>query len=180
MTRPISEPAVPFETGRGWRAGALPAQQPVTDLLHGFLRGVGRIEPLERYAPLAARILISQIFLLSGIMKILKPTETMEQMAGRGMFWIPFFLVAATAVELVGGLSLLVGYKARFGALLLFLFLILVTLTFHNWWTYPDPKDQQVNMLFFLHNLTLMGGLLLVMIFGPGPFSIDLWRRRSP
>src|SRR5262245_24007498 len=178
MARPISEPAVHYDTSRGFGPGALPSQQPATDLLHGFLRGVGRIEPLERYAPLAARVLIIQIFLLSGVMKILKPTETMDAMASRGMFWIPFFLVAATAVELVGALSLLVGYKARLGALLLFLFLIPVTLTFHNWWTYADPKEQRDNMLFFLHNLTLMGGLLLFMTYGPGPFSLDLWRRR--
>ena len=76
------------------------------------------------------------------------------------------------------GLSLLLGYKARLGALLLFLFLIPVTLTFHNWWTYADPKDQHTNMLFFLHNLALMGGLLLVMTWGPGPLSIDNRGRR--
>jgi putative oxidoreductase len=55
-----------------------------------------------------------------------------------------------------------------------------VTLTFHSWWTYTDPKEQQVNMLFFMHNLTLIGGLLLMMVFGPGPLSIDRKGRRLP
>ena len=96
------------------------------------------------------------------------------------MFWVPLFFAAATAVELAGGLSLLLGFKARLGALLLFGFLIPVTLTFHNWWTYADPKEQQVNFLFFIHNLTLMGGLLMLMSFGPGPLSIDLWGKRQP
>ncbi len=137
------------------------------------LFGVGPVEALERYATLAARVLISQIFLLSGVMKVLDWQGTEAQMAERGMFWIPFFLAAAMAVELVGGLSLLLGYQARLGALLLFLYLIPVTLTFHNWWTYP-PEQQKVQMLFFLHNLTLLGGLLLVMARGPGPLSIDL------
>jgi putative oxidoreductase len=137
---------------------------------------VGRIEVLERYAPLIARILISQIFLISGVMKILDPAATAAHMEGRGMFWVPFFLWSAAAVELGGGLSLLLGYKARFGALALFLFLIPVTLTFHNFWTYP-PEEQQQQMFNFMHNLTLMGGLLLVMTFGPGPFSFDLRRR---
>ena len=155
-------------------------QRSTTDLLGAFVGGTARIEALERYGMLAARILMSQIFLISGIMKIVDWSGTEAQMAGRGMFWIPFFHVAAMLVELGAGLSLLLGYKARLGALVLFLFLIPVTLTFHNWWTYPDPKDQHVNMLFFLHNLTLMGGLLLVMTIGPGPLSIDRKGRSLP
>ena len=149
-------------------------RQPGTSALWEFAGGVGRIEALERYGTLAARILIGQIFFISGLMKILDWSGTEAQMAGRGMFWIPFFHVAALLTELVGGLALFLGYKARLGALLLCLFLIPVTLVFHSWWRYTDPKEQHVNMLFFLHNLTLMGGLLLVMTFGPGPLSIDL------
>ena len=154
------------------------APRPWASALWAFASGAGRVEALERYGTLAARILMSQIFLISGIMKIVDWSGTEAQMAGRGMFWIPFFHVAALLTELGAGLSLLLGYKARLGALILFLFLIPVTLTFHNWWTYPDPKEQHVNMLFFMHNLTLMGGLLLVMTFGPGPLSLDFWKRR--
>jgi putative oxidoreductase len=127
---------------------------------------------LDRYGPLFARILLSQIFLFSGIQKILDPAGTEAQMASRGMFLIPLFLWAAVAVELGGGLSVLLGWKARWGALLLFLFLIPVTLTFHNFWTYPS-EEQKVQMLFMLHNLALMGGLLLVVCRGPGPISLD-------
>lgn len=127
---------------------------------------------LERYGPLAARILISQIFLLSGVQKILDPSGTQEQMASRGMFWVPIFMWATVVVELAGGLSILLGAKTRLGALLLFFFLIPVTLTFHNFWTYP-PQEQTVQMLFFLHNLALMGGLLLLMCHGPGRLSVD-------
>jgi putative oxidoreductase len=61
--------------------------------------------------------------------------------------------------------------------LVLFLYLIPVTLTFHNFWTYP-PEQQRDQMFFFLHNWALMGGLLYVMVCGPGPFSIDRWKRR--
>jgi putative oxidoreductase len=173
MASPSVETAHRPEAGP---AGAAPA----TQFRRAFLEGEGSVEVLERYGPLAARLLISQIFLISGVMKVLAPSETAAQMEGRDMFWVPLFLWAAVAVELGGGLSLLLGYKARLGALVLFLFLIPVTLTFHNWWTYPDPKEQQVNMLFFLHNLTLMGGLLLVMTHGPGPLSIDHCCRRGP
>jgi len=170
MARPLGEP-VPG-------SGPAVMQQPAPGLQGAFVGGTAG-SALGRYGTLVARILICQIFLLSGVMKVMDPAGTAEQMAGRGMFWIPFFLWSAAAVELGAGLSLLLGYKTRLGALLLFLFLIPVTLTFHNWWTYSDPKEQHVNMLFFLHNLTLMGGLLLVMTFGPGPLSIDL-RGREP
>jgi putative oxidoreductase len=149
-----------------------------TNTFGAFVGGEGRSEALERYATLGARILISQIFLLSGLMKIIDWSGTEAQMAQRGMFWIPFFHVAALLTELAGGLSLLLGYKARLGALSLCLFLIPVTLTFHNFWTYADPKEHKENMMMFMHNLTLMGGLLLVMIFGPGPLSIDRKGRR--
>jgi putative oxidoreductase len=169
------------EAGRVELRGAGPAAPhggPVS-ALWAFVGGEGRAEALERYGTLAARILIGQIFFLSGLMKILDWSGTEAQMAGRGMFWIPFFHVAAMLTELGAGLSLLLGYKARLGALVLFLFLIPVTLTFHTWWTYADPKDQHTNMLFFQHNLALMGGLLLVLTAGPGPLSLDLGGRRS-
>jgi len=180
MASTLSEPVAGSEAGQRSSADVGPssAEQPATSVLRAFLGGNRRVEVLERYAPLLARLLIGQIFVISGIMKVMDPAGTAAQMQGRGMFWVPFFLWSAAAVELGGGLSLLFGYKTRPAALLLFLFLIPVTLTFHNFWTYPDPKEQHVNMLFFMHNLTLMGGLLLVMTFGPGPFSLDQ-RRRS-
>jgi putative oxidoreductase len=168
-----------YEAVHGPRPGpgstALPS--PAASFLRAFLSGGERVEVLERYGPLAARFLLSQIFLVSGVMKVLDPSGTSAQMESRGLFWVPFFLVAAILVELGGGLSLLLGCKARLGALALFLFLIPVTLTFHNFWTYP-PEQQQMQMILFMHNLTLLGGLLLVMTFGPGPYSIDRWRER--
>jgi putative oxidoreductase len=152
--------------------------KPGTSVVHKFVTTRGRIALLEQYGALAARILISQIFIISGIMKVLDPSGTAAQMEGRGMFWVPFFLWSAAAVEIAGGLSLLVGYKTRLGALALFLFLIPVTFTFHNFWTYP-PNEQQQQMFNFMHNFALMGGLLLLMAFGPGPVSLDLRRRRA-
>lgn len=148
----------------------------MSDTLLGPLERHGdadRVASLERYGTPAARVLVSQIFLLSGVMKLLDPSGTMHQMESRGMFWVPLFFAGAVAFELGGGLSLLLGYKARLGALALILFLVPVTLVFHSWWTYADPTQQRVNMLFFLHNLALMGGLLLFVAVGPGPLSLD-------
>ena len=168
--------ARPLDLSAGY--GAAPADQPASDAVRAFLGGAGRVAVLDRYAPLAARVLVSQIFLISGVMKLIDPAGTQQQMAEKGMFWVPLFFVGAVVFELAGGLSLLLGYKTRLGALALILFLIPVTLVFHSWWTYPDPKEQQVNMFMFLHNLTLMGGLLLFLTLGPGPLSLD--RRTEP
>jgi putative oxidoreductase len=174
------EPQTRFHQGAA--TVALPLTKPST-AWHpsdtGWLRTIvngERVESLEKYGAIPARLLISQIFIFSGVGKIIDPQGTMAQMEGRGMFWIPFFLVAAIVFELAGGFSVLLGYKARLGALALFLFLIPVTLTFHNFWTYPEDQKQQ-QMIMFMHNLTLMGGLLLLMSYGPGPFSLD--RRNS-
>jgi len=144
-----------------------------SNALWNFISGEGHIAALEKYGTLGARILMSQIFLASGVMKIVDWSGTEAHMAGRGMFWIPFFHVAALLVELIAGACLLVGFKTRLASLGLFLFLIPVTLDFHNFWTYADPKEQQTNMIMFMHNLTLMGGLLLMMTHGPGPISVD-------
>jgi putative oxidoreductase len=163
MAHPL-DPSAGYETR---------ADQPRSDSLGAFLSGRGRVATLDRYGPLAARVLVSQIFLLSGVMKLLDPAGTQQQMAERGMFWVPLFFAGAVVFELAGGLSLLLGYKARLGALALLLFLIPVTLVFHSWWTYADPTPRRVNMLMFLHNLTLMGGLVLFMTRGPGPLSLD-------
>jgi putative oxidoreductase len=151
---------------------------PAAKLWSAFLGSGGRIEALERWGPLVARVLISQIFLISGVMKIVDWSGTEAEMAQRHMIAIPFFHIAATVVEIGAGLMLLLGFKTRLGALVLFLYLIPVTVTFHLFfWTYP-PDKQKVQMLFLLHNLTLLGGLLLVMTCGPGAFSFDRRERR--
>ncbi|MFQ5459043.1 MAG: DoxX family protein, partial [Myxococcota bacterium] len=97
---------------------------------------------------------------------------TAGYMASRGMPAIPVLLTLAIIFELLGGLSILLGWKTKAGALALFLFLVPVTLIFHNFWTYP-PEQQQMQMIMFLKNLAIMGGLLMLAGAGPGPLSVD-------
>jgi putative oxidoreductase len=146
--------------------------------LRAFLRGGPPGEALERYGALTARILLSQIFIMAGVGKILDWSGTEAHMAAMGMFWVPLFLVAAIVVELGGGLSLLLGYKARLGALALFLFLIPTTLVFHAFWTFPEDQ-QQVQMINFMKNLAIMGGLWMVITYGPGFCSLDKLTRKT-
>jgi putative oxidoreductase len=126
---------------------------------------------------LAGRVLLSAIFLMAGAAKLANYTGTAEMMTKHGMPAVPFFLVAAALVELVGGLAVLVGYKARFGALALALFLIPTTLIFHNFWG-VSGKEAEEQMQHFMKNVAIMGGLLMVAAQGPGEWSLDA--RKKP
>jgi len=117
-------------------------------------------------------LLIAQIFLLSGINKIGNWEQTAGYMASKGMPIVPLFLIGAIVLEIGGGLSVLLGYKARLGALLLLIFIIPATLIFHNFWAYQG-MEQQMQMINFMKNLAIMGGLLLLIAFGAGEISLD-------
>lgn len=125
----------------------------------------------SRYVLLAGRFLFSAIFIMSGFMHFLPQEITLAAQAG-----VPFagFLVPASGiVAAVGGLSILLGYRARWGAWLIVLFLVPVTLTMHNFWAAKDAMTAQMQMAMFLKNLTIMGGALMVAYFGSGPMSLD-------
>jgi putative oxidoreductase len=119
------------------------------------------------FVPLIARCLMATIFLWSGIGKILAPVATQQYMAAAGMHFTDVFLVVAIVMELLGGLSLLLGYKARWGSLVLIVFVVAATVIFHS--NFAD-RLQQIQ---FMKNLFMVGGLLMVFYFGSGAFSLD-------
>ncbi len=121
----------------------------------------------QKYAPLIARTFIAIIFIQTGIASMTSFADMQQQIASAG---IPIaFLVALCTVvfEIVGGLSLVLGYKARIGAVLLLLFLTPATLMFHN--PIADPDE----MISFMKNLAIIGGLLMVIVYGSGPVSLQ-------
>lgn len=124
------------------------------------------------YAPLAGRAALSAIFLLSAVGKITSWDGTAGYMASKGMPLVPFFLASAIVVEALGGLSVLLGYKARWGALALAAFLVPVSLIFHNFWAF-EGMARQMEMIGFLKNVAIAGGLLTVVAHGAGALSID-------
>ncbi|MEE8484894.1 MAG: DoxX family protein [Nitrospinota bacterium] len=127
---------------------------------------------MEKYTPLIGRILLSTIFIMSGAGKIFDWSGTAGYMAAYGMPAIPLFLIGAIVLEIGGGLSVLLGFKAKLGAIALLIFIIPVTLIFHNFLPIADPMAQKLQMIMFLKNLAIMGGLLLVVSFGSGHFSV--------
>lgn len=128
---------------------------------------------MDAVATVLARFLLSLIFILSGAMKIPGWADTSAYMASRGLPLVPGLLAATIAIEVLGGLSVLLGYRARFGALILALWLVPVTLIFHNFWAVSDPMQQRGEMVNFLKNIALIGALLFMSVRGAGEPSID-------
>ena len=136
---------------------------------------------------LAGRILLSTIFFVSAVgNKIPQFNDVAELMAGQGIPAPKLMLVGAILFLIVGSLSVIVGYKARIGAALLLVFLLLATYFFHDFWTWPENAMwilsidenvkmpvQQLEMISFMKNMALMGAMLMILANGPGRWSID-------
>jgi putative oxidoreductase len=135
-------------------------------------------ESIQKTAPLVGRILISLIFVSAGWNKITNWEGTAGYMTAYGMPLVPLFLIAAMATEILGSLSVLLGIWARWGALALFLFMIPTTIIFHNFWSVPDA-ERMMQMMNFMKNLAIMGGLLVIVGLGSGPLSFDHRRQKN-
>jgi putative oxidoreductase len=88
-----------------------------------------------------------------------------------------YMLALALCFEIAGAVMVLLGWRARFGALLLVLFLIPTTLVYHDFWILTGVQ-RTAQMLQFLKNLSIIGGLLMVCAYGSGPLGLDGRRRR--
>jgi putative oxidoreductase len=121
---------------------------------------------------LLGRLLLAYVFVLNGYAKIAGFAGTAKYMASKGMPLIEPLLVGTIIIELVGGLMLAVGWKARWAAWAFFLWLIPVTLVFHAFWTYPEAQVM-AQTIQFQKNLAIMGGMLFVAFMGPGRLSLD-------
>lgn len=128
--------------------------------------------PFLRFAPLLARLFIAQLFLLSGYGKIVGFNQTAAAMASKGLPFVEVLLVLTILIEIGGALMILLGWKARIGALALLLWMIPVTLIFHNFWA-MSGQEAFINQIMFQKNLAIMGALLYVMAFGAGPYRVE-------
>lgn len=137
---------------------------------------------LNDYLSLLSRIFLSTIFLWSGINKIMNPLVTRVNMSAHGMPLTSILLVAAIALEILGGLSVLLGIKPQWGAIMLIIFLVPATLIFHT------DFSTEIEQAMFLKNLAMLGGLLMLIqhgggkiVFGKGArISGSLLRDRAP
>jgi putative oxidoreductase len=117
------------------------------------------------------RFFFSLIFIMSGVNHF--SAGTIAYAAEQGVPMANILVPLSGLLALFGGISILLGYFARFGAMLLILFLVPVTLTMHNFWDISDPAIHQMQMIQFMKNLTILGGVILIAFYGAGPKSID-------
>ena len=121
----------------------------------------------------AGRVLIAVLFLLSGLSKVAAPAMTQGYIASAGLP-APFLgYLIAIIVEVGGGVLLVIGYQTRIVALVIAAFTFAAALAFHH-----DFADQN-QMIHFLKNIAIIGGLLQVTAFGAGSFSLDSRRLRA-
>lgn len=118
------------------------------------------------------RVLLSHIFIISGLGKAANPEGTIGYIQSVGAPMPEVAYAIALFVELVLGIALLVGFKARWAAAGIALFTLATAFLFHF------NLADQMQQIMFLKNLTIVGGLLLVVAFGAGAYSLDN-RRRS-
>ncbi len=119
-----------------------------------------------------SRFLVAAIFLLSGVGKLFGFSDTAQMMAGAGFPAPSVFLVCAIVLEIVGGTLLLFGYKTRYAAIALIVFIIPATIIFHAT-SIGDPVHGQEQMINTLKNLAIIGALIKFAADGAGAFAVD-------
>jgi putative oxidoreductase len=125
---------------------------------------------------LAARLLLALLFLPAGIAKLTGFEGTVGYISSAGLPLPEVGAALALTVEIVGGLALIAGFGTRVAALVLAVFTLAASYFFHNYWTLP--VDQQfVQQLLFFKNIAVTGGLLALVAFGAGGWSVDARRR---
>ena len=111
------------------------------------------------------RILLSFLFLIEGVRKFFFQEETIMYMEDYGVPEILF--VPATVLEILFPLLLIVGYKTKWAASVMALFTFTVAIIFHT-----DFSDE-MQMIFFLKDLAIAGGFMIIVAYGPGKISLD-------
>jgi putative oxidoreductase len=124
-----------------------------------------------RYLCLVGRILFSLIFITAAPRHF--TAEGIHHAADLGVPLARLLVPLSGVVALAGGLSIAIGYHARWGAWLLLGFLVPVTLMMHAYWKVHDPAMVHVQQAMFAKNLSMLGAALLITQFGAGPMSID-------
>lgn len=117
------------------------------------------------------RILFSAIFIMTAPQHF--DRDLIHYATAQGVPLAGILVPLSGIMGLVGGFSILIGYKARWGAWLIALFLLVITLMIHRFWVLEDPTEVAMQRVMFLKNLSMLGGALLITYFGTGPLSVD-------
>ena len=128
------------------------------------------------YSVLFGRILFSLLFVVAGLGHF--SSQEIAFAAAQGVPLASIAVPMSGIMAVLGGLSIALGYKAKWGAALIVLFLIPVTIMMHNFWSVTDPLVAQDQMAHFMKNVSLLGTAFLIFYFGSGPLSLDARSQR--
>jgi putative oxidoreductase len=138
------------------------------------LHEAGAISVPKSAIVLLGRLFFALIFLMAAPNNFTK--QGIAYAASQGAPLASIGVPLMGVISLVGGLSILLGYRAKIGAWLIIAFLLIVTPIMHKFWGVADPMMAQVQMINFMKNLSMLGGALLITQFGAGPLSLDARR----
>lgn len=124
---------------------------------------------------LLGRVLFAAIFVMASFGHF--KSGTIGYAASQGVPMANVLVPVSGVIAIAGGLSILLGFKARFGAWLIVIFLVPVTFMMHAFWGVTDPMAAQMQQIMFMKNVSMLGAALLVSQFGAGPMSLDARRR---
>jgi putative oxidoreductase len=140
-------------------------------------RGLGESSALRfGVFPLIARLLLTLEFLVAVRGKMFGWSGQAAYMASKGMTMVAPLLAAALVIEAAGSLCLILGYRARVAAAVMFVYLSIVSIRLHDFW-HQSGQAGGMNETQFFKNMGIMGGLLMIAVYGAGDWSLD--RRRT-
>jgi putative oxidoreductase len=127
----------------------------------------------ENIAPLVGRCMIAAFFVLSGLQKLQNWDSTTLYMAEHGISAIQPLLALSIDAEVGAGLGLVIGFRTRLLALVLFAYTLLVSFQMHDFWTMGESDSARVEAALFAKNMAIAGGLLVLVGLGAGRWSYD-------
>ncbi len=120
---------------------------------------------------LLGRILFSLIFIVAGFGHFSQ--GTIDYAMSQGVPYAGLLVPLSGALAIAGGLSILLGFRARIGGWMIALFLVPVTVMMHDFWNIADPAISMIQQQAFFKNLAMLGGAFVFAYFGSGPYSVD-------
>ena len=127
----------------------------------------------ERISPFLGRLTLAWFFLSEAWWRLNDWEGTVMLMHMKHISDAGLLLALAVIVMILGGISLLLGYHTRPGALLLFGYTMVVSALMHDYWTIANAVDRNADYDLFIRNVAIAGGLLFLVGMGPGPFALD-------
>lgn len=135
---------------------------------------MNQLTTLENLALVLGRILFVAVFAFQDAIynKIFFASRSIQYMHSFNLPFPEALLIFTVVLELLAGWMIISGWKAQWGAFLIFLFTLGATCIFHRFWTYTDPAEFQNQLNHFMKNLSIMGGAIFIMVFGVGKYSL--------